>query len=739
MINDRSEQDERDDWINNNNNNNENYFEGLNLPSKEQLEEQENFVRKLEGEIAELEIEYEDYLTEDDDEEELLDEDDNEEEARSLLNNQTSSSNNMKEQQIELGLIGKEMNWQLFEHPEIMEGKNLIYFYNCCKLLKEKKIEEISLFSFLNNYYHFNQDINEDENVGLYNFFIFQMIFQLTEILLFYYNKGWIKNMSNKKGNIERYDANLFLENINFKVNSLENIIKSQFINISLNDEFYLNLFGLTKKEIDLDYLPKTYPNQEELVFNLGIFILQLLLLKEEKQFLSKILHENNEISICKLVIENNRSHSYLIRFLTSVLRYDNYKRINLINLMDIEVVHVLSCISEDRKEFFEKLTLSEMKKKSNLKNESNDDMESNNLVDYLKNHFLIGIAYYGSKKHEECVNYLKQCVLLKQEFEEYICKDLLFTKDDIIKFKENPPYFIHIAYSFMGKALAELKEYDEAMVHSETSLKVLSSESNTTALFTKAYILDKIEKYEESEKLYEHVLLLYPTYSMAHNNRGICLKRLGNHKLAIEEYRNSLQLDPSNHLTYNNRALYYNDKHQNEKAILYYALSIKLKPFYHMPISNLGYTYCQMSKFDKAIDMFTKSLKFNNTNINAYANRGYCYMRKLNYQLAAADYMKCVKDLKNEERNILYNLSLCMFNLKRYKEAIYYITKVIHKNPRDEWALYNRSLFYEKEHEYHLALEDIDMFLALSPNHISGLALQTRYKVMVNRVTRIS
>jgi len=722
-----------------------------------------------------------------------------------------------------------------FTHPDLCEIANIMHFHKSVKNfwnLSENSTSHhfVHLTDFLESHYNFKNTSKKSMKQKkkclrqLPCFVMFQIVFGILNCIIDYNDKCKMKVIPDQDQDQHLFDLyrlrqifdvniieTLFLRNVKVSPRFREaneqsatfhkdDIGLSQFVDIDLDSQFYTTIeqYGLS---------------QSDVMFCLGIFMIQLLLMRRG-DFVTKIItNPFNEPLICDMILQNNRHDIYLIRLILSLTRINEYytekredvvldnetvnenfiARVTLQNLIGIEVVHIVSCIAEDRKELFEKFTLPYLIK---LYDEPNyAPLFNNRPSKYLAKvqgtekdlvcAFLSGIALYGMKKLDESVfYYLRESVmhpsLEEDKFAIEILRDLKKAQNEssftvlahadlyldisnmVQKIHGNNiqqdikavfherllsptstgdlPYFVHVAFSFLGKALAEAKKLDSALYYTELSLLVATEQytPNTTALFTKAYVFDKLEKYTESGELYQSVIKNYKGYSMAHNNLGICLKRLNQHKQAIEEYENSLRIDPSNHLTYNNRALYYNDHHESENAILYYKMAIRLKPTYHLPLSNLAYTYSQMSKFDQSIDMFSRALFLGPNNITALANRGYCYMRKNMFEKATEDYLKLVVELKSEERNILYNLSLCMYQTKRYKEAIFYATRILRKNPKDEWVLYNRSLFYEKAQLYMYALDDIENFLTLMPNSTAGQSLCQRLKVICNKITRV-
>nr|CAG4711398.1 unnamed protein product [Naegleria fowleri] len=712
-----------------------------------------------------------------------------------------------------------------FEHPDRLEIENILYFHRLCKSIWFPQHEHNITNGINDNVassssdttpvhtnfvdieeileYYYGLDMNGDRKKKIKNtkyhyqipsFVIFQIIFAITEKLLVLEQEGKLQKIPEKN-----QDEHLF--NLYRRRNEIGNVIETLFLNnVMISPRFmepdrsnYIDTADFLRDDIGLSQFidVKIKDSFEETLHNLHMHNIYLI------RFLLSMLRINTVFRD-----EPQLSHNDQDTF--SSPEQDKYMvpRVTLENLIGIEVVHIISCIAEDRK-IFEHYTLKYLLKlfqnpsyaslfnhgaKSKYIKRTRETSEQDLLCAFFS-----GIALYGVKKLDDCVKYLLASVLhppieedqtalsilqpikdaqkeqdfqLKNhvdkymdisrrvsehavEIEQQLYDRLAFVPSDVVIDNVSQyqlPYFTHVAYSFLGKALAEVKNLDTALYYTEISMisshvqeRLMRNHSifNTTAVFTKAYIVDKLEMYEESSALYRKVIENYRGYSMSHNNNGICLKRMSMHKEAQQEYEESLRIDPSNHLTYNNRALYYNDN-EHENAILYYKFAIRLKPTYHLPIANLGYTYSQMNKYDEAIDLFTKALFLGPNNITALANRGYCYMRKSQYDEASKDYLKLVLELKSEERNILYNLSLCMYQKKLYRDAIYYATKILAKNPNDEWVLYNRSLFFEKAQLFVDALEDIEKFLTIMPNNAAGLVLRQRLRVVVNRITRV-
>ncbi|KAG2392094.1 hypothetical protein C9374_013579 [Naegleria lovaniensis] len=404
------------------------------------------------------------------------------------------------------------------------------------------------------------------------SFVIFQIIFAITEKLLVLEQEGKLPKIPDNEQDEYLFDLyrqrnengnvieTLFLNNLMISPRFMEpdrsnyaetadflrdDIGLSQFIDVKIKDTFEETIL-------------KLHMRQSDVLFCMGIFVMELILMKRGGLFLNRVISTPyNEPVVCELILQHNRHNIYLIRFLLSMLRIntvfrdevqpaqhdpseehseqDKYMvpRVTLENLIGIEVVHIISCIAEDRK-IFEHYTLKYLLKL--FENPSyaplfNQGARSKYIVKTNENSekdllcaFLSGIALYGVKKLDDCVKYLLASVLhppieedqsaltilqairdaqkeqdfqLKNhtdkfmdisqrvtervtEIEKLLCDRLAFVPSDVVDMhipRDNTsphfqlPYYSHVAYSFLGKALAEVKKLDTALYYTEISL----------------------------------------------------------------------------------------------------------------------------------------------------------------------------------------------------------------------------------------------------------------------------
>ncbi|EFC38965.1 TPR domain-containing protein [Naegleria gruberi] len=701
------------------------------------------------------------------------------------------------------------LNYSPYEHPDRFEVRNIMYFSNVtkCKLFKEKQF--IGISEIIDTFYKQKKVQLPNFIIFQILFAIVEKLYEMNEAgllkripnieqdeHLFYLNRN---------RHVEKYHVieRLFLDNVEispkFKTvfHFQDQVGYSQFVDVNINDNFEKTIKNLDMYESDIIFCLG--------IFILEI----MFSTTSAHRMIFKILSQPyNEPLVCEMMLQENRNNWCMIRIILSMLRinepyrlvpkpfYENptiedvnfVPRITLENLIGIELPHVCTILAEDRKifEYFLAPVLSKLTipyPSHMLNNPLHPSsykyiatLENGNVID-LYFSFLAGIVLYGSKSMQAADMYLRQSVLHPPvEHDKYVrmitdLYDMLDNKENagkliseienicemnlksmhaditarFAKAKTSIPFFSFVSYSFLGKALAEMKKYPLSLYYTEYSMvcsKLQQSASlplfNSSAIFTKAYIVHKYDVFDVSNKLYEQVISNFKGHSMAHNNRGICLKRLKMNEEAIKAYEMSLRIDPSNHLAYNNRAMYFYSDEEHENSMLYYKMAIRLKPTYQLPITNLGLTLTQLTKYADAIELLTIVLEWSPANVNALITRGFCYMRRTDFEEALADYNKLVNELESEERSTLFNMALCYYHTSRLREAIYYASKIISKNPNDDRARYYRALFYEKYEKFEESFEDVNIFLQLSPANTAGTILRDRLLVIIKKITRV-
>lgn len=167
-------------------------------------------------------------------------------------------------------------------------------------------------------------------------------------------------------------------------------------------------------------------------------------------------------------------------------------------------------------------------------------------------------------------------------------------------------------AYSNMGGAYKDLKQYDQAIAAYTKSMEV--QKNFPDALFGRGLTYTDMKKYDES----------------------------------IADFTLLLKTDSLNPNAYYSRAIAYKGKGDLQNAIADYKKAVGVNPQYAPAYTNLGNIYFSLQDLDQAISNYTASLKIKQDG-NTYLNRAKAFFMSGNYTDALADYNSAVANGMSE------------------------------------------------------------------------------------------
>ena len=97
----------------------------------------------------------------------------------------------------------------------------------------------------------------------------------------------------------------------------------------------------------------------------------------------------------------------------------------------------------------------------------------------------------------------------------------------------------------------------------------------------------------------------------------------------------------------------------------------------------------------------------------SAFFKRGYCYFIKKEYLLSLKDYEKTLQ-LDSSYTTAYFNMAICLYNLNRKKESIYFYQKILEECPTDIEAQLGICISYREIGNPKKAFELIEKALLL-------------------------
>lgn len=266
---------------------------------------------------------------------------------------------------------------------------------------------------------------------------------------------------------------------------------------------------------------------------------------------------------------------------------------------------------------------------------------------------------------------------------------------------------------------------------------------NNLNSLKEEANKLFLSGKYQESLKVLDTLIGLYPDNPTFHYSKSIACSHIGDYDKAIESVSEVIKLSPNDSFAYYDRANYYIHKELYNEALNDYNKAISISPqepdFYIRSAS----LKLQMNLKDEAINDLEKALRIEPNNSIAYLSLG--EITKNNDEIAAIEYFnKSIenisylkeKRIKNHRLSKIEEFSIvdkeisntlvsayferaAMFrSIKKYDEAINDYDCIINIHPNHYDAYNLRSISHYGKGEFDLGIDDCKHAIAINPNY---------------------
>ena len=212
---------------------------------------------------------------------------------------------------------------------------------------------------------------------------------------------------------------------------------------------------------------------------------------------------------------------------------------------------------------------------------------------------------------------------------------------------------------------------------------------------------------WQNSIKLFEHVLKVTDHNSVAYSNLGNAHYALGNYRQAIEDYDKAIEIDPHNAEAYSNRSVAYKGLGNYKQAIEDLDRAIEIEPRDAAAYSNRGIAYSNLNNYRQAINDFNRAIEIKPSDVSAYNNRGIAYSSLNNYRQAITDFDRAI-EIKPSGAEAYNNRGIAYSILNNYRQAITDFDRAIKIKPGYAEAYYYRGIAYGKLGNYSLAVEDL-------------------------------
>ena len=315
--------------------------------------------------------------------------------------------------------------------------------------------------------------------------------------------------------------------------------------------------------------------------------------------------------------------------------------------------------------------------------------------------------------KYNEAIDYYEKCLKIYPDFNDAFKNMAILLKkenliDDYIKkiiSNTNSNYInetrIAQCYLINGDASKALKHIENALsFHPKLETKD-KDYLNTKSI--KADILSSLEKYNESNIIFEEIINMDNSVFQAYVSIGDNLVKIGKEKEAIEYFKKGILINPMYVIGYLNIGDAYFKLDEKEKALKNFNIAYSIDPNNSSVLSSKAAVYISLQKPLLAIDILKKAIQIDPFNGNAYLNLGIILKDQCLYDQAIKMFKQSIEtykksNYKNKAIARAYsNIGLCFISLNKFEEVKHYFLKVSEYNEDQDLAagyLYYAKLF---------------------------------------------
>ena len=190
----------------------------------------------------------------------------------------------------------------------------------------------------------------------------------------------------------------------------------------------------------------------------------------------------------------------------------------------------------------------------------------------------------------------------------------------DLVKIYKNN----YILFYLIGTTFLQLKKFDEAINHFDTSIKLNSNFPETFNNLGIAWA--EKEKYSKALVNYNKAIKLKDDYIDAHINRGISLNKLEKFNDAINDFNFVIKTQPLNPKAHNNLGNVFKKLKNYDEAINSYNKAININQNYFEAISNKAYILNLQKKYENSLielnKIYNENPEFHNLLENIIENK---------------------------------------------------------------------------------------------------------------------
>lgn len=222
--------------------------------------------------------------------------------------------------------------------------------------------------------------------------------------------------------------------------------------------------------------------------------------------------------------------------------------------------------------------------------------------------------------------------------------------------------------------------------------------------------------RWQDAVNSYSSILKIVPRFVPAFVERGLLVQEMGYPDMAMGDFENAIQLDPQYGYAYYGRAWVKSSRGDHEGALADAQTGMSLDSQHTgMYFRRIGTAYQGLRRFGEAIEAFNEALRLNsNMDEGTIYNRGICYSQMKEYDLALADFTRCL-ELDPDWAWAFSERGRVYLQLKEYDKAIKDCTNAIKYKPNYFHGYLIRAYAYQESGDHKKAKVDFENALKLT------------------------
>ncbi|MCW8796629.1 MAG: tetratricopeptide repeat protein [Chlorobium sp.] len=198
---------------------------------------------------------------------------------------------------------------------------------------------------------------------------------------------------------------------------------------------------------------------------------------------------------------------------------------------------------------------------------------------------------------------------------------------------------------------------------------------------FYRGLILQKMERYRESEKYLEKCLALEPDFAEAWYELAFCKDVLGKMEESATCYQKTIDQDPYNVNAWYNKGLVLSKLKKYDDALECYDMAIAIADDFSSAWYNRANVLAITGKIEEAAESYLKTIEFEPDDINALYNLGIAYEELEDYDKAITHYTRCI-ELKPDFADAWFALACCHEADNAYEESLKSVNQALNYLP---------------------------------------------------------